>query len=165
MSLTVKRMLAGGAIGLIAALVMGGAQGQAQAPAQGGPLRWTKAAPFPLPEEELYGSVVNGKWYVIGGFGFAPCGGCPPGLIYEYDPAGDKWTKKKTMPVPVHHQAQAVYQNKIYIFGGCLRAITGEGGRPTRGSTIRPPTRTRRSRRCRSNAARPRRNRSAARSI
>src|SRR5262249_60083579 len=56
------------------------------------------------------------------------CGGCPPGLIYEYDPGPDKWTKKKNIPVSVHHQAQAAFNGKLYIFGGCLRAITGEGG-------------------------------------
>jgi len=28
----------------------------------------------------------------------------------------------------VHHQAQAAYNGKLYIFGGCLRAISGEGG-------------------------------------
>ena len=54
---------------------------QAQAPAQSGPLRWSKAAPFPEPEEELYGSVVNGKLYILGGFGI---GGNTPGLVYEY---------------------------------------------------------------------------------
>ncbi len=111
-------------------------------------MRWSKAAPFPEPEEELYGTVINGKFYVVGGFGFnvpgatppaaagrgaapatnaGPCGGCPPGLVYEYDPAADKWTKKKDIPVHVHHQAQAAYNGKLYIFGGCLRAITGEG--------------------------------------
>jgi N-acetylneuraminic acid mutarotase len=126
-------------------------------PARG--LRWSKAAPFPEPEEELYGTVVNGKFYVVGGFGFnplppggtvtlnppagaaapagraggaatnpGPCGGCPPGLVYEYDPGPDKWTKKKDIPVHVHHQAQAAYNGKLYIFGGCLRAITGEAG-------------------------------------
>ena len=83
-------------------------------------MRWTKAAPFPEPEEELYGTVINGKFYVVGGFGFnplagqpgaaapaggriaagctAPGGGCPPGLIYEYDPGPDKWTKKRSFP-------------------------------------------------------------------
>src|SRR5437870_5759628 len=102
-------------------------------PAQG--MRWSKAAPFPEPEEELYGSVINGKMYVVGGFGYnvpgaAPGGGprTPPAFIYEYDPGPDKWTKKKTIPVPVHHQAQAAYNGKIYIFGGCVRAISGEGG-------------------------------------
>jgi len=109
-------------------------------PARG--MRWSKAAPFPEPEEELYGTVVNGKFYVIGGFGFTPkgvqppppnvskgpCFSCPPALVYEYDPGPDKWTKKKAIPVAVHHQAQAAYNGKIYIFGGCTRAISGEGG-------------------------------------
>jgi N-acetylneuraminic acid mutarotase len=87
-------------------------------------LRWVKAAPFPEPEEELYASTANGKMYVIGGFGYMPFGN-PPGLVYEYDPAGDKWTKKKILPVRVHHQAQAVFNNKIYVFGGCTRGIFG----------------------------------------
>src|SRR5262245_56521899 len=41
-------------------------------PARG--MRWSKAAPFPEPEEELYGTVINGKFYVVGGFGFNPGG-------------------------------------------------------------------------------------------
>jgi N-acetylneuraminic acid mutarotase len=84
--------------------------------------RWFKAAPFPEPQEELYGLAMNGKMYVIGGFGKT---GEPQGLMYEYDPGPDKWTKKKNMPVSVHHQAQATYQGKIYTFGGCLRQLTG----------------------------------------
>ena len=35
-------------------------------PARG--MRWSKAAPFPQPEEELYGTVISGKFYVVGGF-------------------------------------------------------------------------------------------------
>jgi N-acetylneuraminic acid mutarotase len=96
-------------------------------------MRWSKAAPFPEPEEELYGSIVNGKMYVVGGFGYntpgaAPGPRVPPAFIYEYDPGGDKWTKKKTIPVPVHHQAQAVFNGKLYIFGGCGRGISGADG-------------------------------------
>jgi N-acetylneuraminic acid mutarotase len=94
----------------------------AQAPAG---LRWVKAAPFPEPEEELYGAVANNKLYVIGGFGYMPFGN-PPGLVYEYDPGADKWTKKKGIPVRVHHQAQTVVNNKIYIFGGCKQGIFGD---------------------------------------
>jgi len=87
--------------------------------------QWTKAAPFPIPEEELYGSVVNGRFYVLGGFGI---GGMAPGLVFEYDPASDRWTRKKDMPVKVHHQAQTPLNGKLYVFGGCLQGITGEGG-------------------------------------
>ena len=110
-----------------AALMRLGQHGASRRPAsaQGGPLRWTKAAPFPEPEEELYGTVINGKLYVLGGFGI---GGNAPGLVYEYDPAADRWTKKKDMPVHVHHQAQAALNGKLYVFGGCLKGISGEGG-------------------------------------
>ncbi len=45
---------------------------------------WTKAAPFPEPDEELYGVAVNGKLYVIGGWG----DGKAAGVNYEYDDGG-----------------------------------------------------------------------------
>ena len=150
-----KRLLA---VAIAAAVIASVTVAAQNPPARG--LRWSKGAPFPEPEEELYGTVINGKFYVVGGFGFnplppggtvtlnpqpaagggnagraggaavnpGPCGGCPPGLVYEYDPGPDKWTKKKDIPVHVHHQAQAAYNGKLYIFGGCLRAISGEGG-------------------------------------
>jgi N-acetylneuraminic acid mutarotase len=163
-----KKMLTLAALAAGVSLAMSVTLGAQNPPARG--QRWSKAAPFPEPEEELYGTVINGKFYVVGGFGFnplppggtvtlnpppagggnagrgavggnagraggagaavnpGPCGGCPPGLVYEYDPGPDKWTKKKDIPVHVHHQAQAAYNGKLYIFGGCLRAITGEGG-------------------------------------
>ena len=152
-----KKTLTLAAIAASVALILSATLLAQNPPARG--LRWSKAAPFPEPEEELYGTVINGKFYVVGGFGFnplppggtvtlnpqpaaggnagraggaavnqGPCGGCPPGLVYEYDPGPDKWTKKKDIPVHVHHQAQAAYNGKLYIFGGCLRAISGEGG-------------------------------------
>src|SRR5690242_17462622 len=75
---------------------------------------WKKAAPFPEPDEELYGVTANGKLYVIGGWG----DGKARGANYEYDPATDKWTKKKSMPRPAHHAAVATANGKIYVFGG-----------------------------------------------
>jgi N-acetylneuraminic acid mutarotase len=161
MSSTLTRMLAAAATTSLVAIVMGATVAAQNPPSRG--MRWAKAAPFPEPEEELYGTVINGKFYVVGGFGFnplagtpaanapaagrggagaapaanagrggapanaGPCGGCPPGLVYEYDPGPDKWTKKKDIPVHVHHQAQATYNGKLYILGGCLRQISGEG--------------------------------------
>ena len=59
--------------------------------------KWEKrAAPFPEASEELYGIAAGGKFYVFGGL--AP-GWTPKGLVYEYDPGGDTWTKKKNMPL------------------------------------------------------------------
>ena len=136
----VRRVFAAVLAACVIAIALGERVIAQNPPARG--MRWSKAAPFPEPEEELYGTVVNGKFYVIGGFGFTPkgvqppppnvskgpCFSCPPALVYEYDPGPDKWTKKKPIPVAVHHQAQAAYNGKIYIFGGCTRAISGEGG-------------------------------------
>ena len=76
--------------------------------AQMPPSPWKKAAPFPEPDEELYGVAVNGKLYVIGGWG----DGKARGANYEYDPATDKWTKKKSMPRPAHHAALAAYERQ-----------------------------------------------------
>src|SRR5258705_7623095 len=117
------RLLAIVSATMLAAANIGAADAQTSAP--GKVPQWTKAAPFPIPEEELYGSVVNGKFYVLGGFGV---GGMAPGLVFEYDPAADRWTRKKDMPVKVHHQAQTPLNGKLYVFGGCLQGISGEGG-------------------------------------
>jgi N-acetylneuraminic acid mutarotase len=75
---------------------------------------WKKGAPFPEPDEELYGVAVNGKMYVIGGWG----DGKARGVNYEYDPATDRWTKKAPMPRPAHHAALTAVNGKIYAFGG-----------------------------------------------
>jgi N-acetylneuraminic acid mutarotase len=75
---------------------------------------YKKGAPFPEPDEELYGVTVNGKLYVIGGWG----DGKARGVNYEYDPATDVWTKKSPMPHPAHHAALAAVNGKIYAFGG-----------------------------------------------
>src|SRR6202051_1657230 len=77
---------------------------------------WKKAAPFPEPDEELYGVACNGKMYVIGGWG----DGKARAANYEYDPATDKWTKKKSMPHPAHHAALACANGKIYVSGGFI---------------------------------------------
>jgi N-acetylneuraminic acid mutarotase len=75
---------------------------------------WKKGAPFPEPDEELYGVPANGKLYVIGGWG----DGKARGVNYEYDPATDRWTKKSPMPRPAHHAAVTAVNGKIYAFGG-----------------------------------------------
>jgi N-acetylneuraminic acid mutarotase len=79
----------------------------------GGP--WVKLAPFPQPAEEVLGAVAGGKLYVFAGL--AP-GWKPIGLVFEYDPAADKWTQKKPMPVASHHVAFTSHNDKIYAFGG-----------------------------------------------
>jgi N-acetylneuraminic acid mutarotase len=75
---------------------------------------WKKGAPFPQPDEELYGVALNGKMYVIGGWD----DGNARGVNYEYNPGTDKWTKKQPMPRPAHHAALAAANGKIYVMGG-----------------------------------------------
>jgi N-acetylneuraminic acid mutarotase len=94
---------------LIASLVLATA-GVAQMPTS----PWKKGAPFPEPDEELYGVAVDGKLYVIGGW----AGGKAAGVNYAYDPATDKWTKKTPMPRPAHHSALVAANGKIYVAGG-----------------------------------------------
>src|SRR6201987_538891 len=97
-------------LAVIAASLVFATAGLAQLP----PSPWKKGAPFPEPDEELYGVPVSDKLYVIGGWGE----GKARGANYEYDPATDKWTKKKSMPRPAHHAALASYNGKSYVCGG-----------------------------------------------
>jgi N-acetylneuraminic acid mutarotase len=96
-------------LAVIACLVFGTAT-QAQMPTS----PWKRGAPFPEPDEELYGVALNGKMYVIGGWDDGKAGG----VNYEYNPTTDKWTKKQPMPRPAHHAALAAVNGKIYVMGG-----------------------------------------------
>src|SRR5215470_200944 len=88
----------------------------AQAPAAPTPAApWVTLAPFPDPSEEVLGAVANGKLYVFCGLG---PNWTPKALVYEYDPASNKWTQKKPMQLPSHHVAFASLNDKIYAFGG-----------------------------------------------
>src|ERR1700752_4801255 len=79
--------------------------------------QWKFAAPVPKAIGELYGTSVGGKIYVLGGLENQ----APAGYVWEYDPATDQWTARKPMPRPAHHLMIAVWQNKIYVFGGFVR--------------------------------------------
>jgi len=109
MSAVVRRQMAILAVFASMALLTPATQAQMPSP-------WKQAAPFPEPDEELYGVTANGKLYVIGGWG----GGKARGVNYEYDPETDKWTKKKSMPRPAHHAAVASLNGKIYVCGGFI---------------------------------------------
>jgi len=84
--------------------------------------KWTKLAAFPEPAEELLGASAGGKLYVF--CGLAP-GWKPMGLVYEYDPATDKWTQKKPMALASHHVSFTEYKGKIYAFGGFVPPTSG----------------------------------------
>jgi N-acetylneuraminic acid mutarotase len=92
--------------------------------------RWVRLAPIPTPNEEWDSAVVNGKLYLFGGNPVAVAGkqGAPPGNVFEYDPAADRWMKKKNMPQPAHHNGVVGYNGKIYVFGG---GVQRQAGGPT----------------------------------
>jgi len=83
--------------------------------------RITSLAPFPDPCPELIGAEAGGKIYVFGGLLASDV----KGVVYEYDPATNTWTKKKQMPLPAHHVMAAGYRGKIYLFGGGGRTRPG----------------------------------------
>ena len=86
--------------------------------------KWVQLAPFPEPNEEILGVPAGGKLYVLAGLVSAPIW-TPIGLVYEYDPATDHWTKKKPMALPAHHVALTEYHGKIYAFGGFVAPQSG----------------------------------------
>lgn len=87
--------------------------------------KWSRLAPFPEPSEELWGAGAGGKLYVFGGL--AP-GWKPMSMVYEFDPDNDTWTKKKNMPLGLHHVAAAELNGKIYMMGGFKYPDTGKPG-------------------------------------
>jgi N-acetylneuraminic acid mutarotase len=94
----------------------------AAAPSTFAQAKWEKLAPFPDPAEEILGAAANGKMYVFAGL--VPFWK-PKGIVYEYDPASNQWTKKKPMALPSHHVAFTEYHGKIYGFGGFVYPTSG----------------------------------------
>lgn len=85
--------------------------------------KWVSAAPIPQGAEEVYGIVANGKLYVFGGLALA---WKPIGMVMEYDPATDRWTRKRDMPAYHHHFALAEANGRIYMFGGYTLPPAGQ---------------------------------------
>ena len=119
MRLTIRRVSAAATVAAVILVVAPRLLSQARELPGG--YRWSTAAPFPEPQEELYALTVNGKVYIVGGFGKT---GDPQGSCRGPTPQ-QTGGPKKSMPKPVHHQAQAALQNRIYTFGGCTMQLAG----------------------------------------
>src|SRR5256885_7013781 len=78
--------------------------------------KWAKLAAFPEPAEELLGASAGGKMYVF--CGLAP-GWKPIGMVYEYDAAGGKWTKREPMPLASPPVSFTANKGKSYPFRRC----------------------------------------------
>ncbi|MCL5292105.1 MAG: hypothetical protein M1548_06200, partial [Actinobacteria bacterium] len=75
-------------------------------------IAWSTKAPIPTPRVGAAAAEVNGKIYVIGGYG----GGQVTGTVEEYDPATNTWTTKTPMPTP-RYAVVATVNGKIYAIG------------------------------------------------
>ena len=76
---------------------------------------WSEAAQISHARNELFGGVVDGKFYAFGGF---------DGETYEsdfvevYDPSVNSWTELSPMLEGANHAGIAVLADKIYFAGG-----------------------------------------------
>ncbi len=81
---------------------------------------WTVLADIPHPQIGCAGAVLDNKLHIIGG---ATLVGGASSAHQVYDPATNTWTDKAPLPDKAGWPAIAVYNGKIYIFGGDKKGI------------------------------------------
>ncbi|MBC8232700.1 hypothetical protein H8E77_24390 [bacterium] len=70
---------------------------------------WTKKEDIPTARFGAAASAVDGKIYVIGGWG----SGVPLSVVEMYDPVTDNWEKRANMPRSIAHMGSASMDGKI----------------------------------------------------
>ena len=93
---------------------------------------WKALAPMPGKRGSALAAVVGEKIYVIGGATTIPGSKetavfpthphMSVGTVEEYDPAGNTWRERTSMPTPRNHAAIGVVNGKIYVIGGRVGA-------------------------------------------
>jgi len=86
----------------------------AQAPSGKG--TWSKIAPLLRQQNEASTVVLDGRIYVMGGFGLGSDE--PIARVQIYDVAKGEWSLGTPLPEPVHHAGAAIVGGKIYQVGG-----------------------------------------------
>ncbi len=104
--------------GLVGVVEAGLAAGAAPAHAQGG--AWRAAPSLPVPRQESAVVALDGRIYVIGGYGAQPV---PDTLVLVYDAVAGTWGEAAPVPEALHHAAAAVVDGKIYLIGGFGRSF------------------------------------------
>src|SRR5262249_47051737 len=97
-----------------AVLVWASVLSAAPALAQG---KWSSLKPIPQGEEEVYGTAIGGRLYVLGGLGVFP-GWEPKQMLWSFDPATSEWTRLPNLPEGLHHPGFAAIGDKLYSIGG-----------------------------------------------
>jgi N-acetylneuraminic acid mutarotase len=77
---------------------------------------WQTATSHPIERFESNGLAAFGKLWVIGGFGKYTAQSSPRSDVY--DPATDKWTRIKDMPITVTHVPAVLVGTTIWLVGG-----------------------------------------------
>jgi N-acetylneuraminic acid mutarotase len=120
-----RRILGAALVSVLVMTVAANADPQVQTPGA-----WRTVAPLPGGgvDEIEYGTVLNGRLYMIGGLqgSFAPLG-----RVYEYDAASNHWARKHDMPRALHHVMPVSLNGKIYVFGGFANMPEKPGYVPT----------------------------------
>ena len=81
-----------------------------------GPGTWFKLTSMPQIQNEAATAVLDGRVYVIGGFGGN--GDSPIARVQIYDVAADSWSEGTPLPEALHHAAAVVIGRTIYVVGG-----------------------------------------------
>jgi hypothetical protein len=77
---------------------------------------WSAIAPMAHVREKPTGAFMNGKFYVVGGWG---ADGTPIAATEIYDPGTNTWSAAADSPVPLAGSSSAVLDGKLYVVGGC----------------------------------------------
>ncbi|HEY7050310.1 MAG TPA: carboxypeptidase regulatory-like domain-containing protein [Jatrophihabitantaceae bacterium] len=78
--------------------------------------QWTQLTPIPTPRERPAGAIIDGKFYVVGGWDDE---GFPIRTLDIYDIASNTWTTGAPIPTAWAASASAVADGKLYLVGGC----------------------------------------------
>jgi N-acetylneuraminic acid mutarotase len=77
---------------------------------------WTKLAPMLHPQNESAVAALDGRIYVMGGFG--PGSDQPIDRVQVYDVAKNQWSEGTPLPDRIHHHGAVVIGGKIYMVSG-----------------------------------------------
>jgi N-acetylneuraminic acid mutarotase len=75
---------------------------------------WSTCADLRVPRNRLAAAATNGKIYALGGMD----AGGNSSAVEQYDPAQDRWLRKKDMPIACHGHSAVTMGDKIFVLGG-----------------------------------------------
>jgi hypothetical protein len=84
---------------------------------------WTELAPIPTAREKPNGAIIDGKFYVVGGWDTDGDTAIPTMEIYDI--ATDSWSTGAPIPTAWAASGNAVLDGKLYLVGGCRASCGG----------------------------------------